>query len=202
MSEQSRLFRSEAITKLRSPDQLDELMTVISPKGWLALIGLCTLLAAVLVWACVATVQTKVSGSGILTLSGASSDTLEAVMYVSAADGQRIEPGMAVQLSPVSANSELYGFLVGQVAAVRSNPATQREMLDVLKNDALAQSFIADGALIEVHIQLHKAPTASGYQWTRSAGPPKPLADTTLALGQIVVAEQRPIALLFPALQF
>jgi hypothetical protein len=198
MSLQTKLFRSEAIEKLRSPDQLDELMTVISPKGWLVLIGLCGLLAAILVWACVATIQTKVAGNGVLALSSAAPNTLEGVLYVSVADGQRIQPGMAVQLSPVSAGKEAYGFLVGQVVAVRPSPANQQELISTLKNDALVQSFITNGNLIEVRIQLQKAATSSGYQWTRSAGPPQPLADATLCLGQIVVGEQHPISMLFP----
>jgi len=193
------IFRAKALGKLHTPDQLDDLMTVISPKGWLVLSSLAGLLVAILVWAFFATLQTSVAGNGILTANATTGDTLEGVMYVSIADGQKIVPGMPVKLSPVSVRKEEYGLLVGQVSAVRTAPSTMHEMLDVLKNDAMVQSLVTGGALIEVRIQLHKTPTTrSGYQWTSLQGPPDQLQNGTLCLGQIVVSEQRPISLLFP----
>ena len=43
---QKSLFREEAVDKMLSPDDLDRLMRVTDPKGWLALIGLVALLLA------------------------------------------------------------------------------------------------------------------------------------------------------------
>ena len=39
------IFRKVALERLSSPEQLDQLMQVTSPKGWLALAGLGALLA-------------------------------------------------------------------------------------------------------------------------------------------------------------
>jgi HlyD family secretion protein len=43
---QKSLFRQEAMDKTLSPDELDRLMRVTSPRGWLALIALLALVAA------------------------------------------------------------------------------------------------------------------------------------------------------------
>jgi HlyD family secretion protein len=43
---QKSLFRQEAMDKTLSPDELDRLMRVTGPKGWLALIALLALVAA------------------------------------------------------------------------------------------------------------------------------------------------------------
>ena len=42
---QKSLFREEAMDKMSSPDELDRLMRVTDPKGWLALIALLALVA-------------------------------------------------------------------------------------------------------------------------------------------------------------
>ena len=47
---QKSLFREEALERIASPDELDRLMPVTSPKGWLALIALLALVMAALLW--------------------------------------------------------------------------------------------------------------------------------------------------------
>src|SRR5918998_6001484 len=64
---QKSLFRQEAMDKTLSPDELDLLMRVTSPRGWLALIALFALIAATLVWGIFGTVPIVVSGEdGVL----------------------------------------------------------------------------------------------------------------------------------------
>lgn len=192
----NRLFRAKALEKLRSPDQLDDLMTVISPSGWLVVVGLGALLVAVLAWASLATIQSSVGGEGVL---AAADGGLEGVVYLPLSEGQRIAPGMAVQLAPLSVRKEEHGLLRGEVAAVRRAPATREQMLAALQSDALVDSLINAGALIEVRVRLvPSAATPSGYAWTSALGPPAPLAQGVLFQAQIVVSEQRPIGLLFP----
>ena len=47
MSEQNPLFRKAALDKLASPERLDVLMQVTSPKGWLALLMMGIILSSV-----------------------------------------------------------------------------------------------------------------------------------------------------------
>jgi HlyD family secretion protein len=64
------LFRTRALERLSSPERLDALMQVTSPKGWLALYTVAGLLACVLIWSIVGSVPTRVDGEGMLIRGG------------------------------------------------------------------------------------------------------------------------------------
>lgn len=71
MSEQNPLFRKAALDKLASPERLDVLMQVTSPKGWLALTTMALLLGGVVVWSIVGSIPTRLEGQGMLIRGGA-----------------------------------------------------------------------------------------------------------------------------------
>jgi HlyD family secretion protein len=60
------LFRKSAIERLSTPEQLDRLIEVATPRGWLSLWAICGLLAAVVVWSLVGTLPTTITGKAIL----------------------------------------------------------------------------------------------------------------------------------------
>lgn len=64
------IFRSVALERLSSPEQLDQLMAVTTPRGWLLLVGVGALLATALVWGVLGSVPERIAGQGILTRSG------------------------------------------------------------------------------------------------------------------------------------
>lgn len=64
------IYRQSALHKLSSPEQLDLLLEVISPKGWLALLGLGMLILCAIIWSVVGAIPTRVEGSGILLKKG------------------------------------------------------------------------------------------------------------------------------------
>ncbi len=64
------LFRQQALDKLSSPEQLDQLLNVISPKGWIALLGLLALLVGGAVWSVIGVLPSRVEGRGILLKKG------------------------------------------------------------------------------------------------------------------------------------
>ncbi len=69
MSTQS-VFRKVSLDRLASPDQLDQLMQVTTPKGWVALLALSFLLLTAIVWGCVGRIPETVHGQGMLVKSG------------------------------------------------------------------------------------------------------------------------------------
>ncbi|MFN7976730.1 MAG: NHLP bacteriocin system secretion protein [Vicinamibacterales bacterium] len=71
MSENNPLFRKSALDKLSSPERLDVLMQVTSPKGWLALATMGALLVALIVWSVVGSIPTRLEGQGMLIRGGA-----------------------------------------------------------------------------------------------------------------------------------
>jgi HlyD family secretion protein len=60
------LFRKAALDRLASPEQLDVLMRVTSPRAWTALAAVGVVLVLVVLWGFFGTVSTKVDGTGML----------------------------------------------------------------------------------------------------------------------------------------
>lgn len=87
---QNRIFRKVSLDRLSSPEQLDQVMQVTTPRGWIALAAICLLLATAVVWGVVGRVSDKVAGSGILIRSGG---VLE---VVSNASGRVVDVAVAV----------------------------------------------------------------------------------------------------------
>ena len=124
---------------------------------------------------------------------------LEAVIYLSATEGKKIQPGMRVQISPTIIRPEEYGVMLGWVTSVGEFPESQQSMSRVLENDELVQRFSQNGAPIEVRVDLiPDARTVSGYKWSSSVGPDIEIRSGTLATATIIVEERVPIRMIFP----
>lgn len=68
-----------------------------------------------------------------LDLTGRTVAGLEALLYVPAKDGKRIEPGMVVQIAPATVRPEEYGYLLGKVTYVSESAG------DLARPDARAE---------------------------------------------------------------
>lgn len=65
-TQKNNLFRKEALERASSPERLDQLMQVVSPKKWIPLAALGTLVAAGLSWSVLGRIPITVSGQGVL----------------------------------------------------------------------------------------------------------------------------------------
>jgi HlyD family secretion protein len=65
-----RVFRKVSLDRLSSPEQLDQVMQVTNPRGWIALSAIAALLVTAVAWSIFGTLSEKVSGGGILVKSG------------------------------------------------------------------------------------------------------------------------------------
>ena len=141
--------------------------------------------------------------------------SLEAVLYLSSAEGKQVRPGMEVQLTPASVRQEEYGRLLGRVSSVSPFPVTTSTLQRVLGNEDLAKALTKEGPPIEVHVELFRSgATPSGYQWTSTlssigsvlgavagpvfgsgpgAGPPVTLQSGTMSRADIITEQQAPI---------
>lgn len=70
MAVKDQIFRKVALERLSSPEQLDVLMRVTSPRGWVALLALCGLLVVAIGWSLLGSIPSKVNGTCILTKPG------------------------------------------------------------------------------------------------------------------------------------
>lgn len=64
------IFRKKALERLASPEQLDQLMPLTQPRGWMALGGVAVLLLLAILWSIVGSVETTVRGRGMLVRLG------------------------------------------------------------------------------------------------------------------------------------
>jgi HlyD family secretion protein len=60
------LFRKESLERLSSPERLDQLMQVVSPKSWLPLIALGSLVGSAVIWSIYGRIPIIIEGRGVL----------------------------------------------------------------------------------------------------------------------------------------
>ena len=94
------IFRKVALERLSSPEQLDQLLQVTDPKGWLALGALGLLLMTSVAWGVFGSIPTEARGEGILLRQGGVSSLVAAengqVEEILVAVGDVIEKGQVV----------------------------------------------------------------------------------------------------------
>lgn len=96
----SQIFRTIALERLASPEQLDQILQVTNRRGWLALGSLGLLLSTAILWGIFGVLAEKVSGSGILIRSGGVLEVVATaggrVNDVAVSVGDRIVQGQVV----------------------------------------------------------------------------------------------------------
>jgi HlyD family secretion protein len=128
--------------------------------------------------------------------------SMQAVIFIPAGDGKKVQPNMGVQVAPSTVKPEEFGFMLGAVRSVSFFPSTPEGMQRVLRNDQLVKELSEKGAPIEVSADLLADPnTRSGYKWSSPGGPPIGIFSGTLCSGSIIVAERRPVEYVIPKLK-
>lgn len=143
------------------------------------------------------------AGSPLVTVepSSGGEGALEAVIYVPAMEGKKVQHGLEVQIVPSTVKREEFGFIVADVKYVSEYAATPESMLSVLQNRQVVAELSGATSAIEVRASLRPAATASGYEWSSQDGPPFKVRAGTLGTAEIVVYRQAPITLVIPLLK-
>jgi HlyD family secretion protein len=93
-------FRRIALDRLSSPDDLDRVLRVTSPRSWILLTALCVTVGFAVVWSWIAVVPMKVTGPGILLKSGGIVGVVSAlggrVADVAVGVGEAVKEGQVV----------------------------------------------------------------------------------------------------------
>jgi HlyD family secretion protein len=153
-----------------------------------------------------AAAQTAVNvGDAILLIQPveSTSQELEAILYVSAATGKRVEEDMEVHISPSTVKREEYGSMRGTVRFVSDVPTSESAMMAVLNDKQMVEKFTQQiGLPLMATVELiTDESTVSGYEWTSSDGPPIKISAGTLCTGAVTVQRQRPIELIVPTVR-
>ncbi len=129
---QSQLFRQEAVDKMSTPDQLDTMLTVTNSRSWLGLVAMGLIVAVFLIWGFTGTVNTEVSGEGILLKPGGIS------RVVSPIEGQV----QAVKVVPGDMIKE------AQVTLILEHPETGEHTITSTSNGRILEVFVRKGDLL------------------------------------------------------
>ena len=124
---------------------------------------------------------------------------LGVLIYVSAADGKRVVPGMPVLVSPSTTRRETHGAINGTVQSLSDFPASRSGMAAVLQNQDLVETFSAAGPPYPGRVTLTaNRESVNGFDWTSRRGEEMAITAGTLASVEIRVASEAPIALALP----
>lgn len=126
------LFRQSALAKIRSPEQLDALLPITSPLGWVALLAIGLALATALAWGFTGTILRTATGQGIIIRDSGigiyevSGQAAGVVLEV------KVEAGDIVQAGQIIATLDL--------SQLKEQLASSRESLTELQDQDAAQS--------------------------------------------------------------
>jgi hypothetical protein len=168
------LFRKVALERLSSPEQLDQLMQVTSPRAWLALIGLGSLIVVGVLWAVFGTIETTEIGQGIL-IRGSGILTVEApesgqVTRLNVQPGDVITQGQALasvqplgQREPITISSPRAGRVleirVNEGSVVQSGSALLSVEPMVGEIQAILYLSATSGKIVRPDMIVHVSPS-------------------------------------------
>ena len=153
------LLRKASVEKLSSPEQLDMLMRVTSPMGWVALVAIGAIIVAAIVWSVTFPMPVKVDGRGFMvrgeavqevqilvggtiqTLEVKTGDTIEAGTVVARLSLPDIEArlvsarALLVELEQQTSSSgsqtaSIQGRLRAQIARLEADRAQKQKLVD------------------------------------------------------------------------
>lgn len=128
-------------------------------------------------------------------------EELEAILFLRAEEGQKVDPGMEAFIAPLMISTEEHGYLLGEVAHVSRFPSSLEGVKRVLGNEELAMRMVGEIIPVQVTIRLLPDDTPSGYGWTSGEGPDSIISSGMLCQGRITLTRESPIALVFPVLR-
>jgi hypothetical protein len=200
--EKPSLFRQEALDKISSPEQLDQLLQVVSLKDWLPLASLGFVVAIALIWSIFGKVPLTAEAKGLLLPSPTDPNQLISVSYFPIEDGRQIQAGDRMLITPVTANFQEFGGIEAVVTQVSDQPVMRNSALQQVQNNEELLDLVYVPASIAVTAELKPdGATATGYQWSMSKGPNMRVAGGVPTQGRVTLSERSPIQFIFPFLQ-
>jgi HlyD family secretion protein len=140
-------------------------------------------------------------GQSILTLE-TEGEGLIFILFPSLRDGEQVQPGQEVRISPNWTVREEEGTMLGSVSETSKLPVTQDGLRTLLHSDDLVRHFSDAGPVFMVRVRLQRDPsTASGYAWTSSRGTPVQVESGSFGEAEVLVKSQLPISLAIPVLR-
>jgi multidrug efflux pump subunit AcrA (membrane-fusion protein) len=161
------IFREGSLERLSSPEQLDQLIKVTSPRAWLALAAVAVILLSIIVWSFLGSLPAKVAGQGILLNNGGVSSlehhTAGRVIDIRFKAGDMVKKGDIVALidrPELTANINSLLAKLGQMEAKHQAYSAEyrvtESQIEELRREMIYQSQIVsplDGRILDWNIQ-------------------------------------------------
>ncbi len=126
-------------------------------------------------------------------------NTLQGIIYISAAESENVKPGMKISIVPLSIKPEEYGSLIGTITYVSSYISTKNSMMRILNNEELVNQLLNKGPQLELYVSLTPdSSTVSQYKWTSDNGAPIKIRSGMLCEAKITSIAKRPISFIMP----
>ncbi len=142
------IFRPAALARLSSPDKLDEAVRITGSRAWLDMGFAGLMLLAALVWSVLGTIESSVSGAGMIVRETGLSEVAAAeggeIQGILVRAGDRVQAGdvIATLKVPSGGNRPLVAGASGQIVEVLSTPGAV-----LLPGAAIATIEPSDGEL-------------------------------------------------------
>ena len=134
--------------------------------------------------------------------TGEEREGLDVLFYVPPMEGKRVEAGLPALVSPATVRREEFGSMTGTVENISEFPVSLDGMIAVLQSRDLARAFSESGPPYAGRIALTRdASTASGFAWTSPQATVVNVRPGTIAMVEVEVASDPPIALVVPWLK-
>ncbi|MBZ0277202.1 MAG: hypothetical protein K8I60_13725 [Anaerolineae bacterium] len=196
---QEKLFRKAALENISSPEELDQLMQITNPRGWLALVALLLLLGITTVIGIFAIIPVQVDGVYCV-LAKDPQAALQAVVFVSTDEQQQLTVGNPVQIVPFNVSRTSGRFIYGTVLSIAPRPAYAEEMDSVIHSADLVNNILNDGSVVEVRVTLTPNAEGTGFQWSGEPPSHVEILSGIPCQASITVDEQPPINLILRTL--
>jgi hypothetical protein len=176
------IFRKSALDRLATPEELDELMAVTSPRIWLALLALAVLLLAGIIWSALTFVTTTVDAHGVVAPPGR-----DALVFLAPRQASRLRPGMTAHVTGPILIDGAQLSVTGRVASVGRFPLGAPALAHLVGSASSASLLASSGQLIPVRVAF-----------LQSARIPGPATRRTPCRADITVSSQRLIHVIVP----
>lgn len=173
------IFRKSALERLSSPEQLDQLISVSTPKGWLALLTTTILLVMVVVWSFLGNIPSLTQGRGILLthggLHGVPAPVSGMIVDLSAREGDYVVEGATIaRIQPTvgGARTDVLSPRSGIVAFVSAQTGTfiqaGTEILEFASKSETLEGILLvpvdQGKKIRLGMEVHIIPSTVNEQ--------------------------------------
>ncbi|MGF1567877.1 MAG: hypothetical protein ACFCVD_07375 [Nodosilinea sp.] len=189
---QAPLFRQVSLERLSSPERLDELMRLVSPRQWLPVGTIAVILGLGLIWSIVGRIPVTTRGQGLLVQSQELGH-LVALLYFEPRYRGHIQPGMTIKLRPETFQGASADPLTAQVHTVDA-PADLS--LETARQQANAGNSPQLGP-VEVVAALSEAMPDMAEMGEMSEDS---IAPGVAVEGRLILAERAPITYVLPFL--